>query len=110
MRYKLNMQGPEGETHSVRPLAGKARVMPLKRNVTPCAELSGLLVLSRLLTSLSLWDRFPEKPSRVSFFGDSECTINSVEAEETVLEEWFDNRVRGSGEYGSMERVWHTSG
>ena len=104
------MQGPEGETHSVRPLAGKARVMPLKRNVTPCAELSGLLVLSRLLTSLSLWDGFPEKPSRVSFFGDSECTINSVEAEETVLKEWFDNQVTEVLENMDRWRVWHTSG
>ena len=64
---------------------------PIKRNTTPHSELSGLLVLSRLLSSL--WDGFSKRPSRVSILGNSECTINSVEAEETVLKEWFDNCV-----------------
>ena len=63
-RYKLEQQGSSGETHAVRLLAGKARVTPIKRNTTPRSELSGLLVLSRLLSSL--WDRFSKRPSRVS--------------------------------------------
>ena len=34
-----------------------------------------------------------EKPVRISTFGDSECTISSVEAENSVLAQFFANRV-----------------
>jgi hypothetical protein len=58
-------------------LAGKARLSRLRS--TPRSELNGLVALCRLVTAVL--DGMVELPVRISTFGDSECTISSVEAE-----------------------------
>ena len=95
-RYECTEPDPEGRTHKLTLLLGKARVTPSKgleklRKSTPRTELRGLLLLVRMtaaaLPALSL------KPKRITLCGDSECTISAVECEEGVLQVWFSNRV-----------------
>ena len=91
VRYQLTEPSLNGATHSVRLLASKARVTPPRRSSTPRSELSGLVLVCRLVTALL--PGLVELPSRVSVLGDSECTINAVESEDNVLKPWFENRV-----------------
>ena len=58
---------------------------------TPRTELRGLLLLTRLITSIL--PGFNKLPSRISLFGDSKCTISAVKCEQKILEVWFGNRV-----------------
>merc|ERR1711867_402787 len=57
-RTPLREKGPEGKTHLVRLLAGKARVTPTSsaqgrtRTSTPRTEMRGLLMLTRLIDEL----------------------------------------------------------
>ena len=69
----------------------KARVTPAKGTTTPRSELNGLLILTRLLNVIV--KAMEVKPRRISMFGDSECTIASVNATSTVLAPFFSNRV-----------------
>ena len=46
--------------------------------------------MTRLISSLM--PRMVEMPSRISLFGDSECTIASVECEQHILAPFFSNR------------------
>ena len=87
------LEEPRGqETHSVRLLVAKARVTPTSPTVsTPRTELRGLLLLSRLITSIL--PGLSKPPSRISLFGDSQCTISAVECDQNILEVWFGNRV-----------------
>ena len=70
----------------------KARVTPTSPTVsTPRTELRGLLLLTRLITSIL--PGFSKMPNRISLFGDSQCTISAVECNQKILEVWFGNRV-----------------
>ena len=70
----------------------KARVTPTSPTVsTPRTELRGLLLLTRLITSIL--PGFSKLPSRISLFGDSQCTISAVECDQRILQVWFGNRV-----------------
>ena len=80
------------QTHLVRLLLSKARVTPTSPTVsTPRTELRGLLLLARAITAIM--PGFSRLPSRVSLFGDSQCTISAVECDQKLLEVWFGNRV-----------------
>ena len=83
-----NKQAPE---YQVRLLTGKARVTPLKGSTAPRSELSGLLILSRLLKVVveALW----EKPTSVTIAGDSQCTIAALKTSGGLLAPYFANRV-----------------
>ena len=96
-RTPLKEEGPEGQTHLVRLLAGKARVTPTSsthgrtRISTPRVEMRGLLMLTRLIDELLPGIQVP--PTEVMLMGDSQCTIACVEADDRVLDMWFSNRV-----------------
>merc|ERR1712082_363208 len=83
-----NNDAPE---YQVRLLTGKARVTPLKGSTSLRSELSGLLILSRLLKTVveALW----EKASSVTLAGDSQCTIAALEKSGGLLAPYFANRV-----------------
>ena len=96
-RTPLSEKGPEGETHLVRLLAGKARVTPSSssqarmRVSTPRVDMRGLLMLTRLVDELLLGVQVP--PTKIMLMGDSQCTISCVEADNRILDAWFSNRV-----------------
>merc|ERR1712082_19421 len=83
-----NNDAPE---YQVRLLTGKARVTPLKGSTAPRSELSGLLILSRLLKTVveALW----EKPSSATLAGDLQCTIAALEKSGGLLAPYFTNQV-----------------
>ena len=64
----------------------------------------GLLLLVRLVKALL--PGFPSPPSEIFLAGDSECTIVSVEADDRLLDVWFNNRVAEvKDEMASWERA-----
>ena len=89
--------GAQGQTHTVRLLAAKARVTPSStkasrlRASTPGTEMRGILCLARLVTAVL--EGFPVQPKSIFLAVDSECTISAVEAKDRVLQVWFSNRV-----------------
>ena len=93
----LRKEGPKGETHLVRLLAGKARVTPSSssqgrmRVSTPRVEMRGLLMLTRLVDELL--PGVQVAPTEIMLMGDSLCTISCVEADNRILDAWFSNRV-----------------
>ena len=92
LRYQREEVGTSGETHQARLVSAKARVNPSSGPVsTPRSEMRGLLMLVRMITAVL--PGLPEAPARISLFGDSECTITSVDCEEHRLNMWFGNRV-----------------
>ena len=74
-RTPLEERGPDGETHLVRLLAGKARVTPTSssqgrlRDSTPRVEMRGLLILTRLMDELLPGIQVP--PTEIMLIGDS---------------------------------------
>ena len=96
-RTPLKKKGPNGETHLVRLLAGKARVTPTSssqgrlRDSTPRVEMRGLLILTRLVDELLPGIQVP--PTEIMLIGDSQCTIACMEADDRILDIWFANRV-----------------
>ena len=75
----------------VRVYVAKARVTPSKGMTVPRSELNSFLITTRLV--LSICKAMTVKPTRVTFCGDSECTISSYESEQTALAPYFSNRV-----------------
>ena len=80
-------------------LAAKARLN--KEKTTLRSELNGLVITCRLITALI--DGMRQKPWRTTIIGDSECTISSCEAKESVLNQWFVFRV---GEIVEHREKW----
>ena len=66
----------------IRLVAGKARLSKLLSTLR--SELNGFLILCRLVTAVL--DGLGELHVRNSMIGDSECTISSVEAENSATE------------------------
>ena len=71
-----------------------SRVTPLKRLTTPRAELNGAVMLSRLVSTLVKSYSLSESlPSKVWLFGDSECTLASIEKTSGAFGKYFGNRI-----------------
>ena len=83
MLYKREVTTEDGKINLCNLPTSKACVSPMKRFSTPRSELSGLLVLTRLVTAVL--PGLVEKPEKISLFGDSECTISSMECDQHVL-------------------------
>ena len=88
--------GPNGEKYEVHLLAGKARVTPTskkkgkKRASTPQTEMTGLLMLSRLISEVL--PGFQVSPTMIYMGGDSQSTISCVEADDRLLSDiWYTN-------------------
>ena len=99
-------------------LVAKCRVTPLRGFTVPRSELSGGLLVSRLvLTAVLALSRLDEKPTSSVILLDSTCTISSLEENARKLKPFFHNR-RGEmlenmdkvREVCSMEEVHHVSG
>ena len=65
-------------------------MVPLKKLTTPCSELSGLVMLSRLITAVLTV--LVDMPSKIILMGDSTSTIPSVECKNHTLNLYFPNR------------------
>ena len=95
-RYEKKV-ADDGGTHVLRLLMGKARVTPSSkgseklRRSTPRTEMRGLTMLARMTTACI--PGMPKMPTRISLFGDSECTISAVDCMDGQLDIWFGNRV-----------------
>ena len=94
-------------------LAAKARLS--KGRSTPRFELNGLLILCRLMTAAM--DGMVDKPCRIKVIGDSKCMISCCEAENSILNQWFGNRVGEINEHFQdwvkncqVDPIYHTSG
>ena len=81
----------DDDRYHVRLVCGKARVTPVKGTTVPRSELSGFLILSRLLkVAVNAMD---EKPYQITTAVDSECTISAFEKSGGVLAPYFASRV-----------------
>ena len=72
-------------------IASKARVCPKAGQTTPRAELSGLVLLTRLVNNIV--KSLDVSPCRITVIGDSTCTISSCEMNAASLNPYFANRV-----------------
>ena len=75
----------------VRLVCGKARVTPAKGTTAPRSELSGFLILTRLLKVV--WSAMDTKPCRITMAVDSQCTISAMEKVGGLLAPFFASRV-----------------
>ena len=92
VRWKLmsDTVGDEEKFH-VRLVCGKARVTPAKGTTAPRSELSGFLILTRLLKVV--WNAMDFKPCRITMAVDSQCTISAMEKVGGLLAPFFASRV-----------------
>ena len=110
-----NDYNEESHEFEVRLLAAKARVTPLKTGLTiPRAELSGLLVCTRLMARAAAI--FPGGFSSVSCIGDSTCIISSLEKHATSFHPYMQARLAEIhnlrdkiSQKSHLEEVFHVS-
>ena len=86
----------DSERFHISLVCGKARVTPVKGTTVPRSELSGYLILTRLLKVVV--DAMDEKPTRVTTAVDSECTISAFEKSGGVLAPYFASRISEASE------------
>ena len=79
------------DNYFVKLICGKARVTPLKGTTAPRSELSGLLILSRLLKVVV--NALTDKPSQITIATDSQCSISALEKSGGILAPFFASRV-----------------
>ena len=72
-------------------VGSKSRVTPRAGCTTPRAELSGLVMLTRLVKSVVT--ALKTTPRRITLAGDSTCTISACEINCASLQPFFSNRV-----------------
>ena len=72
-------------------MTSKARVVPSSGLTTPRAELSGLVVLIRLMDKVV--KNLEHIPSRCTILGDSTCTVAATKISSNILQPFFSNRV-----------------
>ena len=95
VRWKLVKMGPEDpDQFSVKLVCAKARVAPVKGITAPRSELSGFLILTRLLKVLV--NAMDLKPSRITLAVNSQCTISAIEKSGGILAPYFARRVSES--------------
>jgi hypothetical protein len=71
----------------------KSCVTPLHRISTPRSELNGAVLATRLVLSTLRSLLSSDIPETVWFFGDSECTLASIEKVNGAFGEYFGNRI-----------------
>ena len=92
MRWTLEKKDSDRpDKFFVRLVCGKARVTPIKGITVPRSELSGFLILTRLLKVVV--DSMDIKPSKIVTAVDSECTISAMEKTGGALAPYFASRV-----------------
>ena len=95
VRWKLVKMDPEDpDQFSVKLVCAKARVAPVKGITAPRSELSGFLILTRLLKVLV--NAMDLKPSRITLAVNSQCTISAIEKSGGILAPYFASRVSES--------------
>merc|ERR1712131_239332 len=73
-------------------LTAKSRVTPCSGLTTPRSELSGLVMLCRMMDTVLEAVAF--KVDRITLIGDSSCTTASYDNTSSVLAPYFANRVQ----------------
>ena len=86
----LTSPSDQEDTYNSILYSSKARVTP-KVCTTPRAELAGLVLLARLLKKII--PSMDNKPCRLTIFGDSTCTISSMQLSVQGMRPFFANRV-----------------
>ena len=95
VRWKLlKTMDSDPDQFDVRLVCAKARVAPVKGITAPRSEISGFLILTRLLKVLV--NAMEVKPSRITIAVDSQCTISAIEKSGGVLAPYFAARVSES--------------
>ena len=95
VRWKLlKTLESDPDQFDVRLVCAKARVAPVKGITAPRSEISGFLILTRLLKVLV--NAMEVKPSRITIAVDSQCTISALEKSGGILAPYFAARVSES--------------
>ena len=79
------------DRYFVKLVCGKARVTSAKGTTAPRSEVSGYLILTRLLKTVV--NAMDVKPDQITLAMDSQCTISAVEKSGGVLAPYFASRV-----------------
>ena len=79
------------DQYVVRLVCAKARVTPARGTTAPRSEVSGLLILSRLLKVVV--NAMDVKPSEVTIATDSQCTISALGKSNGLLAPFFASRI-----------------
>ena len=82
-------------------LASKGKLAPLAGITPPRSEMNGFVIAHRLTHTILA--ALKDKPSRVSFLGDSECTISAAECNSASLKPYMANRV---SEVDDLRATW----
>ena len=88
-RIKTNQEDPD--RYVVQLVCAKARVTSMKGTTAPRSELSGFLILSRLLKVVV--NAMDIKPSQITLAVDSQCTISALDKSGGLLAPYFASRV-----------------
>ena len=110
---KTNVEDPD--RFYVRLVCGKARVTPVKGTTVPRSELSGFLILTRLLKVVV--NSMDEKPYQITTALDSQCTISAFERSGGSLAPYFASRVSEAssnladlGEHSFVQPIMYVPG
>ena len=92
IRWKrIKMDDTEEDSYHVRLVCGKARVTPARGTTAPRSEVSGFLILTRLLKVVV--NAMDTKPSAITIAVDSQCTISATEKTGGLLAPYFASRI-----------------
>ena len=112
---KVKKSQTDPDRYFVRLVCGKARVTSAKGTTTPRSEISGYLILVRLLKVVL--NAMDEKPSRITTAVGSQCTISALEKAGGLLAPYFASRVSEAlgilselGEHAILDPVQHVPG
>ena len=95
VRWKeLKRSVSDPDRYHVRLVCGKARVTSARGTTAPRSEMSGFLILTRLLKVVV--DAMEVKPVRITTAVDSQCTISAMEKSGGLLAPYFASRVAES--------------
>ena len=116
VRWRMVQKNVDGsDTFSVKLVCGKARVVPVKGITAPRSEVSGFLILTRLLKVVI--NSMDDKPEMVTLAGDSQCTISATEKTGGTLAPYFASRISEAmsnleelSEYTVIQEIQHVPG
>ena len=91
---KTKILPSDPDRYVVRLICAKARVTSLKGTTAPRSELSGFLILSRLLKVVI--NSMDVKPREITIAVDSQCTVSALEKSGGLLAPYFASRVSES--------------